>query len=289
MKRRKIGMVLVVSSFFVCWAAAQAPFIRANSYEALKMGIESKRAADETNRAKQKEFLYMGKTYRGEVLEIIPAVVRIKRDDGRIGTLPLDMLNLEFSASLDMTNSPYKKLVKAQNELFERRGLPQAQTRTKSLSEPENTDNGVEKRIGDIKVEIVSVGIKPCAFEDMFGDRNTTKESFLLINLRITNTSTTTKANYDTWRGKLISANKDFASVTDDFGNIYKRISMDTTTPINSVARNSSIYPGKSVNDTLVFEAPIESANTLTIDMPGDNIGQVQPIKFTLKTQDITQ
>lgn len=278
-----MGCVLLTGEIY-----AQAPYISASSYEALRMTTQSKRDAEIAAQARLKEFTYNGTTFKGEVMQVIPATVKIKSEDGRVGTFLVDNLNVEFAASLDMPNNPYKRLFTALGSPAAIESPAPVQPDRRS-PEPMNTDSMAENQVGDVKVELVSVAIAPLEFKDMFGGRKVSAEDLLLVRLKITNTSTTKKMNYKTWRGGMMSLTKDFGSMSDEFGNFYKRIDTDTKTPLDSIERSDSIYPEKSITDTLVFEIPTDSAKTLTLDMPGDNIGQRQNVKFKISVQEINR
>jgi hypothetical protein len=45
---------------------------------------------------------------------------------------------------------------------------------------------------------------------------------------------------------------------------------------------SDSIYPGKSLTDVLVFEAPLENIEGLDLDMPGKNVGKNGLIKIRI-------
>jgi hypothetical protein len=78
------------------------------------------------------------------------------------------------------------------------------------------------------------------------------------VKIRLINQSDTKKQSYTTWRGKMFSLERDFATATDNFDNVLKRIDFGFGTDIvGAVDESESIYPGKSLEDILVFEVPV--------------------------------
>jgi hypothetical protein len=105
----------------------------------------------------------------------------------------------------------------------------------------------------------------------------------LYVKVRIKNQSSTKKVNYRTWRGPSFSLSRDFATATDNFGNVLKRIDFGFATKIVDAIEAESIYPNALVHDVLIFERPIEGTVTVEIELPQGNIGESgDPIKVQL-------
>jgi hypothetical protein len=84
------------------------------------------------------------------------------------------------------------------------------------------------------------------------------------------NQSTTHKADYKSWAPQF-SLGGDIATVSDDFGNNYKRLDFGLSEPVGRL-ENGSIYPNGDLSDILVFELPADNAKTLTVTFPRGNI-----------------
>lgn len=242
-----------------------------------------------------KKFVYMGKEYQGEVVEVRPATVKMRSPDGSTGVVPIDRLDLEFAAGLPIENNPYAKLLD-----YERRygkGDSKAQDEARQTAKPEPERKAARplglpaKSVGDAEIELVSVKVAPVAFLDMFRDEKRTAEPHLVFHLRIRNKNDKKILQYSTWRGKTLTVNRDFGLVQDDVGNTYKRI--DFSTSMNKlkggVQRSESIYPGKTVDDFLVFQVPVDVAKKLTLDLPGDNVGGKGGIQFEVPMSSIVR
>lgn len=144
-------------------------------------------------------------------------------------------------------------------------------------------------KIGDVSVKVVAAktGLVPLKLFD----EGTSKDSLLMIDIEIRNDTDKKKISYSTWRGTDFSMERDFATLKDDSDNTYKRVGFSISTKIvGGVDRNESIYPGKSINDRLVFELPIDAAEMLTLDLPSKNIGGADEIvRLAIPSQSIAK
>ena len=138
-------------------------------------------------------------------------------------------------------------------------------------------------RQGDIKVRVTSVNVGKVAVKDMFGNSQKSKDELLTIKLEVTNLSTGKKIDFETWRGADFSFGEDYASLTDDNDNTYKRINFGTlSVPIGGVSQES-IYPGKSVIDVLVFEVPVDTVKWMHLKLPARNFQGEGMLRFEIQ------
>jgi len=123
----------------------------------------------------------------------------------------------------------------------------------------------------------MQIKIKKCAFGKVavasVMDESESKGSLLAITLDITNLSETKKVTYRTWRGGDFVIKRDYATLTDSFGNSYQRITFGFSTKPKGAVASESVYPAKTIQDVLVFEAPIEKAEHLRLELPAENVG----------------
>lgn len=125
---------------------------------------------------------------------------------------------------------------------------------------------------GDVQVSVVSARIGKIALKDLTGE-NQSKDDLLQINLQIQNTSSVKKLEYRGWSGQQFSLGKGVAHLEDNFGNAYKRIDFGFGTDVVGQVKSDSIYPGKSILDTLVFELPVDTAECVRLELPGVAFG----------------
>lgn len=143
--------------------------------------------------------------------------------------------------------------------------------------------------LGHLEVRLVDYGLGPVKLNRL-GDKTESKEPLLWLRLAIENKSETKKADYRTWRGRLITVEKDFAIARDSFDNRLKRIDFGIGTKITGACDDEeSIYPGKTVQDMLVFEAPVKRAASVRFALPRGNLGEEgESIEVELAVEDLT-
>jgi hypothetical protein len=131
-------------------------------------------------------------------------------------------------------------------------------------------DKGV--RQGDVEVRVISAQVAPVPLREEFGgDRETSKEPQLMLTVQIKNTSDSKKIDYRSWAGRDVSFERDYATIHDNFDNNYKRITFGFSSRVVGQTTVESIYPGRSLNDVLVFEPPISKAEYLNLELPAEN------------------
>jgi hypothetical protein len=110
--------------------------------------------------------------------------------------------------------------------------------------------------------------------KDALREDSESKDDLLMVNLELLNTNPTKKVEYHSWSGKDISFDRDYATLEDNFGNTYKRISFGfSSQPVGAIEGSESIYPNKSVTDVLVFEVPLDTIEFLRLELPAKNFG----------------
>jgi hypothetical protein len=114
-----------------------------------------------------------------------------------------------------------------------------------------------------------------------FGQPSHSNHSLLMISLTIKNLSDTQKLSYRTWAGADLAIGHDYATLKDELGNEYNRVSFGLVDIVGRT-RAASIYPGDTISDVLVFEVPVSKATTLDMELPGANIGGTELIHVVI-------
>lgn len=143
-----------------------------------------------------------------------------------------------------------------------------------SKSEPqiEWAPHNVSVKQGDVSVKVISAKIDKVIITNSI-QQSESKDPLLSLVIEITNTSDVKKCEYRTWSGAEISFDRDYGSLRDEHGNIYKRINFGIFDRPEGQIVQESIYPGKSIKDILIFEVPIEKAKEIRLELPAKNIG----------------
>lgn len=99
----------------------------------------------------------------------------------------------------------------------------------------------------------------------------------MAIRLVVKNLSTSRRLQFETWAGG--SLGKEYqATLTDDLGNHYKRVSPGPGYQAAGVPLPDFLGPEKYLEDVVVFEAPVKNAKFLYISLPCINyMGEASP------------
>ena len=72
----------------------------------------------------------------------------------------------------------------------------------------------------------------------------------------------------------LAGSARSAATLTDNFGNTYKPVRFDLGTQVSGqISAATSVYPGKEVEDLLVFEPPVDNVQFLRLQLPAAAFG----------------
>jgi hypothetical protein len=119
-------------------------------------------------------------------------------------------------------------------------------------------------------------------------------EHYFTIHIVVSNLSKTKKIDFTTWRGKDFSVSRDYATLTDDNGNEYKRMDFGFKAikkygfqGAQNYENEASIYPQESFEDLLVFEKPVENRKWLHLELPASNFGGSGMIRFEIPASEI--
>jgi hypothetical protein len=138
-------------------------------------------------------------------------------------------------------------------------------------------------QIGDIELTVVGATIGKVELQS-FGS-GSSEDELITIRIRIVNHSSVKKIAYPGWS----AAPSDFmaegkASLRDEHDNTYKRTHFGIGTRIKGQVHNEDIYPGKSLEDRLVFEVPVSAAKFLFLRLPGKLMQLDEDFEFRFST-----
>jgi hypothetical protein len=139
--------------------------------------------------------------------------------------------------------------------------------------------------IGDVAVG-VAPGIDFVPYEGASGD-GTSTDPYLIAFVQVFNANSKRLVHFRTWRGRADSLIRDFATLTDNNGNIYRHISFGVFSHPAGTHVSGSIYPGEPATDLLVFERPLKSAKYLNLELPASNVGEQGVFRFRIPTSRI--
>jgi hypothetical protein len=137
---------------------------------------------------------------------------------------------------------------------------------------------------GDVTVRITSAKSGKVPLTRAFGhSESESADPLLAIEVLITNTSANKKVEYYTFMGHDFSIGSDYASLRDNFDNVYRRRNLNSgiSKPIGA-NEFESIYPNKSITDVLVFELPVGTAEYLNLELPAQSFGGTGLLRFQI-------
>lgn len=132
-----------------------------------------------------------------------------------------------------------------------------------------------EFKVGDVEVRVTSIAIGQVPLKSISGEGRSQNEHFA-IKFTLTNTSETRMVSFRTWAGADFSLGRDYASLTDNHDNVYRRIDFGIMNEVIGQTKNTNVRPGQTVTDVVVFETPVQAAKTFELTLPHGNIGRAE-------------
>jgi hypothetical protein len=146
-------------------------------------------------------------------------------------------------------------------------------------AEPQWTNASAEPiRRGDVSVRILSAEIGRPRLVRATGRAARPTDEFLILRVQLQNENTTRKLEYRGWAAGQSSGS---VKLTDNFNNPYFQKSWQSAT-IDGQLTAESLYPGKPVEDVLVFQKPLQKAETLRLLLPAAAFGEKGMLGFEI-------
>lgn len=108
------------------------------------------------------------------------------------------------------------------------------------------------------------------------------EEDLTTISVKIENKTDGKKIEYYGWAKPTALSDAGVGLLTDNIKNRYLRTDFGFSTKVGGQITHESVYPGKSITDYLVFEAPVAQARFFVLELPCKNFGSTGVIKFQL-------
>jgi hypothetical protein len=138
-------------------------------------------------------------------------------------------------------------------------------------------------QLGNVQVRITKVTVGKVPLHREIVDKDGVSEDELLaVWLEIRNTSERKKIDYRGWMDDYSSLLDVDAEMTDDVENRYRAIRFSATLKVKDTETNTSIYPGKSIKDAVVFEKPIEGVQFLRLKLSAKGCGENGEFRFEI-------
>ena len=141
-----------------------------------------------------------------------------------------------------------------------------------TAQEGETVDSSKEaQQQGDLRIAVTAVCIATAPFIPV-PVKKPPIDKFLIVQVRLANVGVERKYDYSGW-GQWGSENA--ATLRDTKGKVFKLKRFEATWDVKGQQRSTSVFPGKSVDDILIFEAPPlkEIPSRLRLELPAAACG----------------
>jgi len=151
------------------------------------------------------------------------------------------------------------------------------------ISTTDRTDAGkalfanADVRIG------VRAFVQPLELAGPKGEVKKPREYALNLHVGIMNSGVERRVPLSGWAQGIMT---DDVKLTDPAGNVLKAKTLDAGWKPTGFEKMDGVFPGKSAEVILLFDAPASSKSKrieyLNLDLPGSGVGLVEPIRFTI-------
>lgn len=143
-----------------------------------------------------------------------------------------------------------------------------------------DADRGEKYSSDGLTVELVGATVAKVPLESPLGGTALSDDALLIVRVRVTNADADRKAEYKTWGARNFDLTPKPTAV-DEKGNKFKIVNFGAGAKVaGSVERSVSLYPGRPIEDVLVFELPLPSSKELHFELPAANVGGAGVIRF---------
>lgn len=108
------------------------------------------------------------------------------------------------------------------------------------------------------------------------------EDKLLTIWVEISNISENKKVDYKGWMSTYASLVDIDAELTDNHGNSYRGIDFSSLLSVKDAETTTSIYPGKSIKDAIVFQLPIEGIEYLRLKLSAKGCEEEGEFRFEI-------
>jgi hypothetical protein len=135
-------------------------------------------------------------------------------------------------------------------------------------------------RLGDVRIQILLVKVSPVTINKGPEDEQT-REEYLLVSLRATNVGAAGEGiPYSGWTKNASGGNG--PTLRDRSGALCRRKTFPANVTVLGQAGKERLYPGRGVNDLLVFEVPPEEKDCLFLELPASAWSGSGTVRFAL-------
>jgi hypothetical protein len=128
-----------------------------------------------------------------------------------------------------------------------------------------------------VRVSISSASVGPVDLVGPNKKRDRTKAKFLRLRLRLRNEGVGRMVEFSGWSSQTGAA---APKLTDSTGKVIALKTFEPNWQPDGRATATTLFPGKSAEDFLVFELPAKNVEYLRLELPGAAFGDAEPVKL---------
>jgi len=136
-------------------------------------------------------------------------------------------------------------------------------------------------QLGDVWVRVTSAAIEQVGLESQ-GQRTLSPEKYLVIRLQLANNGFTRKVDYQTWGPTRSGPSKHRVALTDQNGRTLRQAGFPAQFEVVGAITGGSMFPGKSIDDFLIYEIPSNRFDFLHLDLDASAFGSEGHLQFLI-------
>jgi hypothetical protein len=138
-------------------------------------------------------------------------------------------------------------------------------------------------RLEDVRVTIRSAAIGPVELTGSNTQKKWTKESYLQIWVQVTNVGVARKIDFQGWGATSPDPSAAGVTATDPAGKVLRPRTFDRGASAAWQALPTGLFPGKSADELLVFDAPAKPPEYVRLELPGNAFEAFESVRMHIR------
>jgi hypothetical protein len=135
-------------------------------------------------------------------------------------------------------------------------------------------------RLEDVRVTIRSASIGPVELTGSNTQKKWTKESYLQVWVQVTNVGVARKIDFQGWGSTSPDPSAAGVTLTDPAGKVLRPRTFERNASAAWQALPVGLFPGKSADELLVFEAPAKTPDYVRLELPGGAFDAYESVRM---------
>jgi hypothetical protein len=135
-------------------------------------------------------------------------------------------------------------------------------------------------RLGDVQLAVSAVTVGPVQLVSPNGQQGWTQESYLQIRLFFSHEGVARTIDFQGW--SRVAPADAAPHLTDSAGKVLAAKTLDPGWEPVGVRRATTLFPGKTAEDLLLFEVPAQGVTYLRLELPGAAFGSSETVRLQI-------